>query len=117
MPRLALEPAEYPFFDYRRLTFSLAIAAADGVWLSGSTASRFDAARGAMVVDGDLVAQSRVIFDKMQATLAVGGLALRDVVRVVEYVTPAALAELPRLAALRSEVYAGGAPMVSTIVV
>jgi len=63
MPRLALEPADYPFFDYRRFTFSLGIAAGGSIWLSGSTAVRFDAARKAMVVDGDLVAQARVILD------------------------------------------------------
>ena len=75
MPRLALEPADYPFFDYRRFTFSLGIVAGENIWLSGSTAVRFDAARKSMVVDGDLVEQARVIFDKMRLTLAAGGLA------------------------------------------
>ena len=72
MPRLALEPSDYPFFDYRRFTFSLGIAAARQVWLSGSTAARFDAARKAMMVDGDLVDQAGIIYDKMRVTLAAG---------------------------------------------
>ena len=42
MARRALEPDDYPFFDYRRFTFSLGIAAGASVWLSGSTAVRFD---------------------------------------------------------------------------
>ncbi len=117
MPRLALEPADYPFFDYRRFTFSLGIAAGGSIWLSGSTAVRFDAARKAMVVDGDLVAQARVILDKMRITLAAGGLGLGDIVRVVQYVTPAALADLPKLSAILAEVFAGAAPVVTTIVV
>ena len=62
------------------------------------------AAQG-MVVDGDLVAQARVIFDKMRVTLAAGGLDLGDICRVVRYVTPAALADLPRLDALQAEVF------------
>ena len=117
MPRLAFEPADYPFFDYRRFTFSLGIAAGGGVWLSGSTAVRFDAARKAMVVDGDLVAQARVILEKMRITLVAGGLGLDDIVRVVQYVTPGGLADLPKLNAFLAEVFSVGAPTVTTIVV
>ena len=117
MPRLALEPADYLFFEYRRFTFSLGIAAGGGVWLSGSTAVRVDTARKAMVVEGDLVAQAQVIFDKMRITLAAGGLGLGDIVRVVQYVTPAALADLPKLSAFLAEVFTGVALMITTIVV
>jgi enamine deaminase RidA (YjgF/YER057c/UK114 family) len=117
MPRLALEPSDYPFFDYRRFTFSLGISAGENVWLSGSTAVRFDAARKAMVVDGDLVEQARVVFDKMRMTLAAGGLGLRNIVRIVQYVTPGALADLPRLNAFVTGLLAGAAPAVSTVVV
>jgi enamine deaminase RidA (YjgF/YER057c/UK114 family) len=116
MPRIALEPAAYPFLDYRRFTFSLAVMAGGAAWLSGSTAVRHDAARG-MVVEGDLVAQARTVLDKMAATLVPAGMTLADMVRVVEYVTPAALADLPKLAALRHAAYGGAAPSVSTIVV
>jgi enamine deaminase RidA (YjgF/YER057c/UK114 family) len=117
MPRLALEPANYPFFDYRRFTFSLGISAGQSVWLSGSTAVRFDAARKAMVVDGDLVEQARVIFDKMRLTLAAGGLGLSDIVRIVQYVTPGAVADLPRLSAFVTGMSVGAALTVSTVVV
>lgn len=116
MPRVALEPDEYPFLDYRRFTFSLAVMAGGSAWLSGSTAVRHDAAKG-MVVEGDLVAQARLVIDKMRATLVPAGLTLADMVRVVEYVTPAALDDLPKLAALRHAAYGGAAPSVSTIVV
>jgi enamine deaminase RidA (YjgF/YER057c/UK114 family) len=117
MPRLALEPLDYPFFDYRRFTFSLGISAGESVWLSGSTAVRFDADRKAMVVDGDLIEQARVIFDKMRMTLAAGGLGLRNIVRIVQYVTPGTLADLPRLNAFVTGLLAGAAPSVSTVVV
>ena len=58
---------------------------------------RFDAGRKAMVVDGDLVEQASTIFEKMRLTLAAGGLGLRDMVRIVQYVTPGAIPDLPRL--------------------
>jgi len=70
-----------------------------------------------MVVDGDLVEQARVIFDKMRLTLAAGGLGLRDIVRIVQYVTPGALADLPRLSAFVGGLLPGTAPTVSTVVV
>jgi len=117
MPRLALEPEHYPFFDYRRFTFSLGIAAANGVWLSGSTAARFDAARKAMVVEGDLVDQARVIFEKMRLTLEAGGLGLRDIVRIVQYVTPRAIPDLPRLKSLAAGLVKGASPAISVIIV
>lgn len=117
MARRALEPEDYPFFDYRRFTFSLGIAAAGQVWLSGSTASRFDPNAKKMVVTGDLVAQARLIYDKMSKALAAEGLGLGNVTRMTQYVTPAALDDLPRLDALRRATFSGTAPIVSTIVI
>lgn len=114
MPRVALEPEHYPFLDYRRFTFSLAVMAGGAAWLSGSTAVRHDAARG-MVVEGGLLDQARLIQAKMAATLAPAGMALRDMTRVVEWITPAALPDLPALIAQRAEVYADAS--VSTILV
>ena len=94
--RRPLAPDDYPFFDYRRFTFSLGIAADDCIWLSGSTAVRFEPPAG-MVVKGDLVAQASVIHDKMAVTLDAAKRTLRDIVRVVRYVTPKAFADLPAL--------------------
>jgi enamine deaminase RidA (YjgF/YER057c/UK114 family) len=98
--RRPLEPDEYPFFDYQRFSFSLGIAAAGRIWLSGSTAVRFEPPAG-MAVKGDLVAQASVIHDKMAATLVAAKRSLRDIVRVVRYVTPNGLADLPALDAFQ----------------
>lgn len=117
MPKQALRPADYPFSDYSRLTFSLGIVAGGSAWLSGSTAARFDEGAGRMVVEGDLVAQTRVVLEKTRITLAAGGLGLGEIVRMVQYVTPAALADMSRLAMLYGEVFSGSMPVVSTIVV
>ena len=116
MPRRAIEPDQFPFFDYRRFTFSLGIAAGDSIWLSGNTAAQFDAQRRAMVVQGDLLAQARVIFDKFQAVLAADRLELGDIYRMVHYVTPAALPDLSRLDGLQRTLL-GDDPACSTVVV
>jgi len=116
MPRRAIEPDHFPFFDYRRFTFSLGIAAGDSVWLSGNTAAQFDAQRRAMVVQGDLLAQARVIFDKFQAVLVAERLELSHIYRMVRYVTPAALRDLDRLDEWQ-QTLVGDAPARSTVVV
>ncbi|MCC7428102.1 MAG: hypothetical protein IT557_14485 [Alphaproteobacteria bacterium] len=116
MPLQALEPDDYHFLDYRRFTFSLAIVAGGASWIAGSTAARFDAAQKGVVVEGDLVAQARTVYEKMRITLKAGGQGLGDVVRLVEYLTPAALPDRARLDALRRELFAGN-PVVTTIVV
>jgi enamine deaminase RidA (YjgF/YER057c/UK114 family) len=111
--RRALEPDDYPFFDYRRFSFSLGIAAAGRIWLSGSTAVRFEPPAG-MAVKGDLIAQASVIHAKMAATLAAARRGLRDVVRVVRYLTPKALPDLPALEAYQRQSLSEGVS-VSTI--
>jgi enamine deaminase RidA (YjgF/YER057c/UK114 family) len=111
--RRPLEPDDYPFFDYRRFSFSLGIAAAGRIWLSGSTAVRFEPVAG-MVIKGDLIAQASVIHDKMTATLAAASRSLRDVVRLVRYVTPQGLPGLPALEAYQRETL-GSTVSISTI--
>jgi enamine deaminase RidA (YjgF/YER057c/UK114 family) len=112
--RRALEPADYPFFDYRRFSFALGITAADRIWLSGSTAVRHIAAEG-MVVKGDLVAQAAVIYDKMKATLVPVNRALSDIKRIVRYVTPKAIPDLALLDAFQAKTF--GTVSFATVVV
>jgi len=114
--RQALEPTDYPFFDYRRFTFSLGIAAAGSIWLSGSTAARFDPERKTMVVTGGLLEQAELIHRKMAATLVAANRTLSDVIRIVRYVTPAALPDLPKLDVLQRQTF-GPAILIGTVVV
>lgn len=113
--RRPLEPDDYPFFDYRRFSFALGIAAAGRIWLSGSTAVRFEPPAG-MVVKGDLVAQASVIHDKMATTLAAAKRSLRDIVRIVRYVTPKAVPDIPALDAYQRKAL-GDSVSISTITV
>ncbi|MBM3526890.1 MAG: RidA family protein [Alphaproteobacteria bacterium] len=113
--RRALAPEDYPFFDYRRFSFSLGIAAAGRIWLSGSTAVRHEPPAG-MVVKGDLVAQAAVIYDKMKATLSAAQRELDDVVRMVRYVTPAVVKDLPALDRFESETFGRTLPVTTLVV-
>jgi enamine deaminase RidA (YjgF/YER057c/UK114 family) len=112
----ALEPDDFPYFNYRRMTFSLAIAAGGSIWLSGNTAARYDAAKGGMVVEGDVVAQASLIHGKMQAALGAANKSLSDIYRIVRYVTPAALPDLARLDLAQAKVF-DPAMSVATVVV
>lgn len=113
----ALEPTHFPFFDYKRYSFSLGLEAPEGVWLSGHSASRFAADHGDVVVTGDIVDQSRVAYEKITAILAAAGLSLGNVVRTVDYVTVEGIADYPRTADLRRELFGAQPPVTSTVVV
>ena len=67
----ALEPAHFPFFDYKAYSFSLGLETPSGIWLSGHTASEHAPATNTMIIaaEGDLVAQARVSHAKIQAIL------------------------------------------------
>ena len=117
MPRVALIPAEFRFSDLSTRTFSLGITALGTVWLSGCTAGRLDVASGRTVVEGDLVAQARIALEKSRMVLDAGGLGFGDIVTMTQYLTPAALADLPKLLALYGEVFSGALPILNTIVV
>jgi enamine deaminase RidA (YjgF/YER057c/UK114 family) len=70
-----------------------------------------------MMIEGDLVEQAATIFEKMRLTLVAGGLGLRDIVRIVQYVTPRAIPDLPGLKMFVADAVKGASPAVSTVVV
>ncbi len=119
MTAQALEPTHFPFFDYKAYSFSLGLETSAGIWLSGHTSSRFSSEHNNMIVagEGDIVAQARVSHDKIAAILQAAGLGLRDVVRLVDYVTVEGMADYPRLADLRRELFGETQPVISTVVV
>ncbi len=119
MPKRAVEPTYFPFFDYTHYSFSLGVDTRAGVWLSGHTASRYSSAHHHIVIEdaGDIVAQARVAHEKIAAIVQAAGLGRHDVVRLVDYVTVDGMAEYPRLAELRQERFGARLPVVSTVVV
>ncbi len=115
----ALEPTHFPFFDYKAYSFSLGLETPSGIWLSGHTSSTHSPEHNNMIVagEGDIVAQARVSHDKIAAILQAAGLGLGDVVRMVDYVTVEGMAQYPRLAELRQELFGATQPVISPVVV
>lgn len=112
-----LEPAHFPYLDYRRYTFSLGLETPAGVWLSGHAASRYSPEEGTVVARGDLLEQARTAYEKIALLLQEAGLTLKQMVRSVDYVTPEGLREYEGLAALRRQLFGPRPPATTTVVV
>lgn len=110
-----LKPARFPWFDYSRYSFSLGLQSAAGTYLSGHTASEYDAAAKRIVVRGSMGEQVRTAYAKIGAILEAGGLGLGDVVRVVEYLRPEGIERYAEAAAVRAEVFGKHQPVVNTV--
>lgn len=117
MAKQALEPADFPYFDPRQYAFSLGVEAGGRVWLSGHTASRFDVGSGRMVVNGTLLEQAALAQAKQAEILGAAGLDFGNVVRIVDYVTPAGRDAYAALAEQRRRLFGAEPPAVSTMVV
>ena len=109
-----LEPSDFPWFDYSRYSFSLGLATGAWTFLSGHTASRYDARAGGIVVRGGMAEQTRTAYAKADAILAANGQGLSDVVRVVEYVSPRGVECYEEAASVRTELFGEWRPAVCT---
>ncbi len=85
-----------------RYTFSPAVRAGNVVFISGTTATD---EQGTIVGPGDMVAQTRHIYRKLDALLRAAGGSLRDVIETTEYVTTTT--DYARTAQVRREVFGG----------
>lgn len=101
----AIEPAEFPWFDYSRYTFSLGLHDAGRAWLSGHSASEYDRDERRIVVKGGMADQARTAYAKVAAILAAVDLGPGDVVRIVENLTAAGRAHYAEAAAVRRELF------------
>lgn len=112
---VAIKPARFPWFEYARYSFSLGLQSAKGVYLSGHTASAYDAESGRIVVKGGMTEQVRIIYEKIGTILQAAGLSFTDVVRVVEYLRPEGIERYAEAAQVRDEVFAGHRPAINTV--
>lgn len=112
----AIRPERFPWFDYRRYTFSLGLDLGGGLAvLSGHTASEYDAEQGRIVVKGPLGQQVRTAYAKIEAILEAAGLGLSEIVRVVEYVKLAAIEHYPEIERVRREILGEARPTINTV--
>jgi enamine deaminase RidA (YjgF/YER057c/UK114 family) len=110
----ALKPPRFPWFDYSRYSSSLGLKANGHTILSGHSASEYDAQA---VVKGGMAQQTRTAWAKIATILEAGGQSLADVVRVVEYVTPAGIERYAEAAQAGAEAFGTNRPAVNTVVV
>ena len=86
----ALEPKNFPYFDYKRYAFSLGTEGKNFVFTSGQTSSEYDDSIGKMVCRGDLAQQARTAHEKLKLILETANSDFSDVVQIVDYVSPEA---------------------------
>jgi len=72
---------------YKRLTFAPAVRKGNLLFISGMDASQADPATGKSIVRGDIVEQTRMIYEKLKAVLQTAGASFEDVVRTTDYIT------------------------------
>jgi enamine deaminase RidA (YjgF/YER057c/UK114 family) len=113
----AIEPASFPWFEYRHYSFSLGLTHSTGIYLSGHSASEYDPDSGHIVVRGSMADQARTAYAKIAALLETAGSGLEHVTHLVENVTVDGLASYAEAAAVREEVFGDASPVVSTVVV
>jgi enamine deaminase RidA (YjgF/YER057c/UK114 family) len=111
----AITPDAFPWFDYARYSFSLGLNVENHAYLSGHTASTFDAAVGRIVVPGGMAEQSRTAYAKIQAILEESGKSLGDAIRVVEYITDRGIDSYGEVEQVRSELFGDHSPVLNTV--
>lgn len=110
MPKLEAINPGWPRYD--RYTFPPAVRKGNLLFISGLTATDAD---GAIVGEGDIVAQTRRIFELIGELLAEAGGSFDDVVKTVDYVTTTD--NYAGTADVRREFFTNGFPAATGVVV
>lgn len=113
----AITPADFPWFKYSDYTFSLGLLHGNDAFLSGHSASEHDPESGRMVVKGDMTAQARTAYSKIECILAAEGLTFADVTHVVENVTVQGILDYDAARSVREEIFGIHHPSLTTVVV
>ena len=88
---IEVDPAKFPWLDLKRYTFCMGAENAGILYLSGQTASEFDPEQGRVVCKGDLLDQTRIIYEKLAVVLEAAGMSFENVVQTVDYIDATAL--------------------------
>ena len=110
---IEIDPQKFPWLDLNRYTFCMGAENAGIVYLSGQTASEYDPAQGKVVCKGDLIEQTKVIYEKLGVVLEAAGLGFENVVQTVDYVDPVALPQYRQTGEVRRQ-YLRGTPVAAT---
>lgn len=93
-------PPVFPWKDHTKYTYPLGLDINGVCFLSGNSASEYDAQASKIVIKGDLPAQIDTALAKIRAVLQEAGLSLADVVSVVQYVTPQIFGSIAKLGSI-----------------
>ena len=100
---------------YRKLTFAPAVRKGNMLFISGMTGAQFDPASGKAVIKGDIVEQTRVIYEKIKAVLETAGASFDDVVWTTDYITT--MENYKGTAAIRRQYFGENFPASTGIIV
>ncbi|MDA1127255.1 MAG: RidA family protein [Chloroflexi bacterium] len=110
---IEVDPAKFPWLDLKRYTFCMGAENAGILYLSGQTASEFDPEQGRVVCKGNLLDQTRVIYEKLAVALEAAGMTFRNVVQTVDYIDATALPLYRQTGEIRKQ-YLGDSPVGAT---
>lgn len=110
---IEVDPAKFPWLDLNRYTFCMGAEAGGILYLSGQTASEYDPESGRVVCKGDLLNQTRTIYEKLAVALEAAGMGFENVVQTVDYIDATALPQYRQTGAIR-RVYLGSSPVGAT---
>ena len=110
---IEVDPAKFPWLDLKRYTFCMGAEQAGILYLSGQTASEFDPEQGRVVCKGDLLDQTRVIYEKLAVVLEAAGMSFQNVVQTVDYIDATALPLYRQTGAIRKQ-YLADSPVGAT---
>lgn len=105
----------WPRLKNRPLTYSPAVKKGNMLFLSGVAA--VDQTTGKIVGEGDLVAQTRMVFENIKDVLEAAGATFDDVVKTVDYIVPAALPNYAATADIRREFFKDSFPAATGVIV
>ena len=72
---------------YKRLTFAPAVRKGNMLFITGQDASQVNPATGKLISKGDIVEQTKVIYEKIKAILEAAKASFGDVVWTTDYIT------------------------------
>lgn len=100
---------------YQKLTYRPAVK--KGEWLFFSGQGALDMATGMFVGKGDIVAQTRKIYENLRIILETAGASFDDIVKIIDFIAPAGLKDYSASAEVRREYFKNGFPAVTAVVV
>ena len=101
---------------YKRLTYAPGVRKGNMLFISGMDAALVDPATGKAVVKGDIVEQTKVIYEKIKTVLEEAGASFDDVVKTMDYVTTME-EDYKRTAEVRRQYFGESFPAATGIIV